>query len=74
MELPWANLSGYALSKTLDEIQSTLQEENFHRNLNFAISLMTNLVNLNSTYYYIFRYLSMTAYFIKIQKSTLANI
>ena len=74
MEMPWANLLGYALSKTLDEIQSTLQKENFHWNINFAISLMTNLVNLNSAYYYIFRNLSMTAYLIEIQKSTLANI
>ena len=35
-------------------IVSTLQEENFHWNLNFAISLTANPLNLNSAYYYIF--------------------
>ena len=34
------------------DLACTLQEENFHLNLNFAISLMANLLNLNSTYYY----------------------
>ena len=42
----------------------TLQEENFHRNLNFAISQMTNLLNCNSMYYYIFENISMIAYYI----------
>ena len=45
-----------------------VQEEDFHWNLNFAISLMGNSLNLNSTYYFIFRNLSMIAYIvIKIQ-------
>ena len=37
----------------------TLQEDSFHWNLMFAFSLMANLLNLNSAYYYIFRKLSM---------------
>ena len=41
---------------------TTLQEGNFHWNLNFAISLMANLLNLNSAYYYILRNLLMLAY------------
>ena len=35
----------------------------------FPISLMANLLNLNSVYYYIFRNLSMIVYIIEIQKS-----
>ena len=30
------------------DLGNTLQEENFHRNLDYAISLMANLLNLNS--------------------------
>ena len=51
------------------DLSNTLQEENFHRSLNFAISLMANLLNSNSTYWYIFRNLSMRAYRIVILKS-----
>ena len=40
----------------------TIQDENFHWSLNFAISLMANLLNLNSAYYYIFRKLSIIVY------------
>ena len=52
----------------------TLQEENIHRNLNYAISLKSNSLNLNSAYYYIFRNLSMIAFIIEIQKSKFVNI
>ena len=52
----------------------TLQEENFNWNLNFAISLMENSLNFNSTHYYIFGNLSMIAYIIAIQISKFANI
>ena len=52
----------------------TMQEENFHWNLNFANSLMANSPNWNSANYYIFRNLSMIAYIIKIQKSKFADI
>ena len=48
--------------------------KNFLWNFNFAISLMKNLLNLNSAYYSIFRKLSMMAYIIEIQKSIFANI
>ena len=51
----------------------TLQRETFHWNLNIAISLMANLLNLNSVYY-IFRNLSMIAYMTEIQKSKFAII
>ena len=51
-----------------------LQEENFHTHLNFAISLMTNLLNLNLVYYFISSKLSMIAYLIEIHKSKFANI
>ena len=40
-----------------------LQEESFHWNLNFAISLMANLINLNSIYYYIFGNLSDDSFY-----------
>ena len=52
------------------------QEKKIYWNLNLAISLMADLLNLNSAYYYyyIFRNLSMTVYIIGIQKSALANI
>ena len=49
----------------------TLQEENFHWNLNVAI--LPNLLNLNSAYYKIFTKLSMIAYINKFQKSKFAN-
>ena len=53
----------------------TQTEKKIYWNLNFAISLMADLLNLNSAYYYyIFRNLSMTVYIIGIQKSALANI
>ena len=32
------------------DLSHTLQEENFHCNLNFAISLMVNSLNSNSAY------------------------
>ena len=53
-----------------------LQEENFHWNSNFAISLITNSLKLNSAYRYniIFKNLTMIAYMIEIQKSKFANI
>ena len=34
-------------------VANTLQEVNFHQNLNFAILLMAKSLNLNSAYYYI---------------------
>ena len=40
---------------------TTLQEGNFHWNLNFAISLMANLLHLNSAYYHILRNVLMLA-------------
>ena len=52
----------------------TLQAENLHWNLNFAISLMVNSLNSNSAYDTIFINLSMIAYMIEIQKSKFANI
>ena len=55
-------------------IHTTLREEDFHWNLNFAIPLMANSLNLNSANYYIFRNLSMIAYIIGIQKSKFAYI
>ena len=53
---------------------NTLQEEKFHRNSNFTISLIANSLNLSSAHYYIIRNLSMIVYMIEIQKSKLANI
>ena len=53
-------------------IKLTLQEKNFNWNLNFAISLMANLLNLNSGYNYMFTNLSMIAYIIANQKSKFA--
>ena len=51
------------------------QEKKFYWNLNLAISLMADFLNLNfAYYYYIFRNLSMTVYVTGIQKSALANI
>ena len=55
-------------------LKYTLQEENFHGNLNFAISPMTNSLNFYSAYYYIFRNLSMIAYLIEFQQLKFANI
>ena len=46
---------------------TTLQEENFHWNSNFAIWLMGNSLNLNSVFYYIFRNFSMIGCIIEIQ-------
>ena len=53
---------------------SILQDESFHWNLNFAISLMAKSLDLKSTYYCIFRNLSMIAYMIEIQESKFSNI
>ena len=65
-------------------IPYTLQEENFHWNLNFGFSLMANslmsisltltLLNFNSANYKIFKYLSIVTYITIIQKSEFANI
>ena len=55
-------------------IEVLIQEEKFEWNLNFAISLTANLLNLNSTDYNTFRNLSMIAFVIEIQKSNFANI
>ena len=44
-----------------------LQEENFHWNLNFAISLIANSLKLNSAYRYIFKSLTMKAYMSKFK-------
>ena len=63
----------------------TLEEEKFYWNLNFAISIMANSLNLDSAYYiyrnlsmiayhYSFRNLSMIAYTVEIQKSNFANV
>ena len=41
-------------------------ERNFLWEFNFAISLMANSLNLNSTYYYIFSNLSLVTYIIEI--------
>ena len=46
-----------------------LQEENSGLHLNFAILLMANSLNLNSSYLYIFTNLFMIVYIIEIQKS-----
>ena len=46
----------------------TLQEENFHWHLNFAILLKENSLNLNSAFISIFRNLSMIAFIIWMQK------
>ena len=53
-----------ARMQAVDElpVQSILREENFPGNLNFAASLMANLLNLNSAHSYILRNLSMIAY------------
>ena len=51
-----------------------LQEVNFLRNQNFAISLKANLLNLNSAYYFVLGNFSMTAHIIKIEKSEFANM
>ena len=52
----------------------TLQEEYFRWNLNFAILLMTNLLNFNSAKSYIFKNLSIMAYITKIHKSKFADV
>ena len=56
-----------------NDVDTTLQEENFHWNLSCAISLIANLLTLNSTYC-IFRILSMIVYTIEIQKPKFVNI
>ena len=53
---------------------STLQEGKFHWNINFAISLMANSLNLNSTYLKIFKIFSMIAYTIEVLRSKFSNI
>ena len=55
-------------------VANTLQERNFHRNLNFAILLMAKSLNFNSAYYYIVGNLSMIGYIIEFEKLELANI
>ena len=42
-----------------------------YRKKNLNISLMANLLNLNSAHYNIFRYVSMTVYMIEIEKNSL---
>ena len=56
-----------------NDVDTTLQEENFHGNFSCAISLIANSINFNSTDY-IFRILSMIVYTIEIQISKFANI
>ena len=51
----------------------TLQEENFHWNLNFAILLMENLLNLNPSCYYNFRNFKIIAHVNKIKNSLMFN-
>ena len=51
-----------------------LPVQSFPGNINFAFSLMANLLILNSAHNYIFRNLSMIAYIIEMQKSEFANI
>ena len=41
------------------KIQATLQEEYFHWNLNFAVSLLATMLNLNSAFYFVFKNLPM---------------
>ena len=53
---------------------TTLQEANFHWNLNFSSSLMANPLNFISANYKILKNLSMMAYIIVIQKSIFAYI
>ena len=55
-------------------ITNTLCEQNFHSNLNFAISLMANSLNLNSACNYIFWNLSVVVYINEFQKSIIVNI
>ena len=43
-------------------------------NVNFAISLLANWLNLNSAYYEIFSNLSMIAYIFEIQKQNSTNL
>ena len=51
----------------------TLQKENFHWNINFAILLMANLLNFNFASYLIFKKFSMMAYITKIPMTKFAN-
>ena len=55
-------------------ITNTLCEQNFHSNLNFAISLMANSLNLNSACNYFFWNLSIIVYIIEFQKSIIVYI
>ena len=50
----------------------TLQD--FHRNLNFAISFVANSQNLNSTDDLSFRNVQLTAYRFEIQNAKFANM
>ena len=52
----------------------TLQEEKIPWNLNFAILLMTNSLNLISAYLKLFVNISMIACIIEIQKWKFANV
>ena len=60
----------YATTHDLCHENSTLQEENVHWNLNFAILLMAQFAKLK----FRFRNLSMIAYIFETQKSKFANI
>ena len=53
---------------------ATLQEANFHWNLNFSSGKMANSLNFVSANYKILKNLSMMAYIIVIQKSIFAYI
>ena len=63
----WHNMALFGFSNEL-HWSHNLQEENFHWNLNFAISPMANLLNLNSACY-VFRNLTIKAYIIWNSKS-----
>ena len=52
----------------------TIQEESFHWNLNFVISLMSNSLNFYSANRKIFQNFLMMAYITKIKKSKFTNI
>ena len=65
-----------SLQKEQQKVSSrinTLEEEKFHRNSNFTISLIADALNLSSAHYYIFRILSMIVNMIEIQKWKLAD-
>ena len=57
------------------QIRAALREENFHWNSNTVISLMTNSLNLNSSYLKIFyKTFNDSLYILEVQKSKFANI